>query len=187
MTGIEPLLQTLRIRQALPYLKPGLVLVDLGCDVEMTLLKQVKAKMKKVIGVDSVVPAYKKGNLEIIQADLTKPWPIKPNTADVVTMLAVLEHLPKPQVILKEVYRILKPGGTLLITVPSQYSQWWLEKLLAPLGLVRKDMINQHKNYFKPDILTKLTQKAGFTQVRARYFEGIFNVFLHARKPSKLA
>ena len=185
MTGIEPLLQTLRINQALPYLKSGSVLVDLGCDFEMTLIKKVQHRMKKVIGVDSVVPSQKNGNLEIIQADLTKPWPIKPNTADVVTMLAVLEHLPRPDLILKEVYKILKPGGTLVVTVPSRFSKVILEKIMMPLGLVRREMIEQHQTYFTPQLLRQLATQADLQVIKAHYFELGCNTLLIARKQTK--
>ncbi len=187
MQGIEPLLQFLRINQAKKYLKPNSILVDLGCDYEMTLIKKYQDKMKKCIGVDSVIQPARFQNVQIIKADITRKLPIDSNSADIVTMLAVLEHLPNPEVVMKEVYRILKPGGRVVITVPSKYSKFWLEKVLAPLHLVRRDMINQHENYFTPTLLNQIAQKVGLTQIEAHYFEVIFNTFLIARKPIKIA
>jgi len=37
--------------------------------------------------------------------------PFKPNSVDVVINIAVLEHLPNPQNVIKEIYRILKPAN----------------------------------------------------------------------------
>jgi len=43
-------------------------------------------------------------------------------------MMAVLEHLTYPETILKEVKRILKPGGVgLILTVPSRHPNPLLE------------------------------------------------------------
>jgi SAM-dependent methyltransferase len=46
------------------------------------------------------------------------PYPFPDNTFDLVEAFHVLEHLDKPFVIMKELHRILKPGGTLHIKVP---------------------------------------------------------------------
>lgn len=40
------------------------------------------------------------------------------NTYDIVLLTQVLEHVPSPTAVLKEVQRILKPGGKLLLSVP---------------------------------------------------------------------
>lgn len=46
------------------------------------------------------------------------PYPFPDNTFDLVEAFHVLEHLDKPFTIMKELHRILKPGGTLHIKVP---------------------------------------------------------------------
>jgi SAM-dependent methyltransferase len=40
------------------------------------------------------------------------------NLFDTVISFEVLEHLPHPQIALKEIYRVLKPEGVLILTVP---------------------------------------------------------------------
>jgi SAM-dependent methyltransferase len=44
--------------------------------------------------------------------------PIQSNSVDVVLNLTSLEHYPKPQDALHDVYRVLRPGGTLYLYVP---------------------------------------------------------------------
>ena len=44
--------------------------------------------------------------------------PKEDNTYDVVVLTQVLEHVPSPQAALKEICRVLKPGGKLLLSVP---------------------------------------------------------------------
>ena len=49
--------------------------------------------------------------------------PLADATADVVTSFTVLEHVPDEQAALAEMYRVLKPGGRLIISVPNR---WWI-------------------------------------------------------------
>lgn len=63
-------------------------------------------------------------NADII-ADLNKTLPIESDMADVVVSLSVMEHLYEPQTMLNEAYRILKPGGDIILQVPWQ---WWVHE-----------------------------------------------------------
>ena len=54
-----------------------------------------------------------------INHDLNQiPYPFKDNTFDEIVAFHILEHLDKPFLIMKELHRILKPGGLLHIKVP---------------------------------------------------------------------
>jgi len=53
----------------------------------------------------------------------------------VVSMLALLEHLPDSQAALAEAYRVLEPGGLLVATCPNP---WW-DAVAGRLGLVDGD------------------------------------------------
>ncbi len=185
MQGIEPFLQLLRIHQITPYLKSNSILVDLGCDVEMTLIKKLAPRMHQVIGLDLVVKNSRQKNIQIIKTDITQKLPLATQSADFVTMLAVLEHLHNPLSVLREADRILKINGTLLVTVPAPQVKWLLEKVIAPLGLVRSEMVRQHKNYFRPSELIELATKAGFGDISVTKFELGFNTLLYARKLKK--
>jgi SAM-dependent methyltransferase len=118
---------------------------------------------------------------EVKKADLTKKFPLPDKTADVVTMLAVLEHLPKPERVVKEAFRILKPGGVFLVTVPSQMSEPILE-FLAKIGLVRDEMIDQHETYFTHELLRKVAKEAGFKEVEVNSWELGCNTFMRSVK-----
>jgi ubiquinone/menaquinone biosynthesis C-methylase UbiE len=48
--------------------------------------------------------------------------PLPDASVDVVTLFQVLEHTPEPEQLLDEVARVLKPGGTAVITVRNKYS-----------------------------------------------------------------
>ncbi len=179
--GIEPLLKWLRIKKIEPFLPSDGVLVDLGCDEEMTLVKRQMGRMKQVYGIDIVAKPQKFGNATILQGDLTKTFALPDNSADAVTMLAVLEHLPHPEKVVREVYRILKPGGVFLVTVPAPVSEPILE-FMSKIGLVRDEMIEQHETYFTPALLQQTAKKAGFRKIKVETWELGVNTFLQATK-----
>lgn len=76
---------------------------------------------------------------------------------DVVTMWDVLEHVPDPQPTLKEIYRVLKPGGYLVVNYPDigtplaklMGSKWWF-------------LLSVHLFYFDKNSMTKILEDAGF-------------------------
>ena len=178
---LEPILQDLRIRKVLPHIVPRGVLVDVGCDEPQELIRRVYRIMKRCIGLDIVAKPYKKKNITILKQDLQKTIKLPTNTADVMTMLAVLEHMKHPNEIVAECFRILKPGGMLLVTVPSPANKPLLE-LLSAVGLVRKEMIHQHENYFTVQRLTRLMKRTGFSFVHVELFELGMNTFCKAVK-----
>lgn len=47
--------------------------------------------------------------------------PIKSGIFDTVISNEVLEHVPNPQCLMNEAYRVLKPGGTLILTTPQTW------------------------------------------------------------------
>jgi len=79
-------------------------------------------------------------------------------TFDAVTMWDVLEHLHDPAGSLREIYRILQPGGVLVIRVPNLAS-WdaeWFGDAWAGLDAPR------HLYIFTPDTLSEMLVQSGF-------------------------
>ena len=133
MQGIEPLLQWLRNKQLQPYISSSLkngTVVDLGCDAEYTFLRSISSQIQTGIGIDIIKLPKKVGNLKFLQANIddpTKKLPLPSGKADLVTMLAVLEHLKHPEHALRESGRLLKKGGVLLVAVPTTMAELPLE------------------------------------------------------------
>jgi SAM-dependent methyltransferase len=49
--------------------------------------------------------------------------PIADQSIDVVLCTQVIEHIPDPQAVVQEIHRILRPGGSLILSVPSIFPQ----------------------------------------------------------------
>lgn len=60
-----------------------------------------------------------RGGAEDILADLDGSWPLAPESVAVIRAHHVLEHLDSATDALRETWRVLRPGGLALITVPS--------------------------------------------------------------------
>jgi SAM-dependent methyltransferase len=54
-----------------------------------------------------------------ITTDLNGKWPFKDNSVGVIRAQDILEHLPDKLHVIKEIYRVLAPGGYLLSSTPS--------------------------------------------------------------------
>lgn len=63
-------------------------------------------------------------------------------------MLAVIEHLSYPIEMLKEIERVLKPSGILLLTAPSHLAKPVLEFLSYRLHIIDEREIRDHKRYY---------------------------------------
>jgi 2-polyprenyl-3-methyl-5-hydroxy-6-metoxy-1,4-benzoquinol methylase len=88
---------------------------------------------------------------------------------DVVTLLDVIEHVPDPVAVLKEIARVTKPGGILYLVTPDCESpsakvlggRWW-------------GLRSAHIFYFSRATLERALAAAGFEIVEAKSFGRIF-------------
>lgn len=131
-------------------------LFDLGCG-ESPYRDFFLNYARSYTGVDWV-DSYHNTSADIA-ADLNMPFPIESDVADCVVSLSVLEHLYEPQNMLNESFRILKPGGNLIIQVPWQ---WWIHE--APHDYFR----------YTPYGLRHMLGKAGFVDIDIDAQSGCF-------------
>jgi SAM-dependent methyltransferase len=110
--------ERIRFRTAtrLAKVKPASSVLDLGSrngDLREYLPPDVKYQ-----GVD-IAPEF--AAPEILIHDISTGLPFPDGTFDYVFMIEVLEHAPHPFATASEVRRVLKPGGTWVVSVPNPY------------------------------------------------------------------
>src|SRR5258707_12362119 len=118
-TEIDHFIAKMRFRAAYPHLKAGSRVCDLGCGLEMGFLDFAADKIARGVGVDDQVESGTHGRWQRIHADLRARLPFQDGEFDHVVMLAVFEHLVQPEFVLREAFRILVAGGSLIMTWPT--------------------------------------------------------------------
>lgn len=118
----------------------------------------------------------------IIAGNLNERLSLGDDSVDCITTLANIEHLEKPDVNLSEIFRILKPGGHLILTTPSTAAKPVLEFLAFKLKLIDEREILDHKRYYSKKTLASALKKAGFKQFKVKYFQLGFNLHAMATK-----
>jgi len=95
--------------------------LDVGCGVGSNL-KVLKSKEMNVIGLDKSFNALsaiiQMIKLPLINGDLHR-LPFKTNSFRLVIAMDILEHLENDEIGIEEIYRVLKNGGVLILTVPA--------------------------------------------------------------------
>lgn len=181
---VEDLINDLRYAKVKPALKDCGRLADLGCRDSYRFLKEVGVNVaKECWGLDLEVPDRKEGKITLMKRDITERLPFEENFLDVVTMLAVVEHIENPRPILRECFRVLRPGGHLILTTPSRVGIY-VHDLLIKTALVRDVEPGEHKDFaMSVRVLSEWTKDAGFVVEEAHLFECGMNVYVGARKP----
>jgi SAM-dependent methyltransferase len=101
-----------------PYglLSPGAVIYDIGSKDSRGEYGRSLPEGAKVVCVDIA-----DGPGVDLVADAHDMWMVPTDSVDCVTTISVLEHVRYPQKVIKEIYRILKPGGVVYVSVPFMF------------------------------------------------------------------
>jgi 2-polyprenyl-3-methyl-5-hydroxy-6-metoxy-1,4-benzoquinol methylase len=101
---------------------PGRRVLDLGC--RDGALTRAYLDGNEVVGFDAdreALAAAARLGIETHWADLDQPLEAPDAGFDVVVAGELLEHLRDPQALVAEIRRVLRPGGTLVASVPNAY------------------------------------------------------------------
>jgi ubiquinone/menaquinone biosynthesis C-methylase UbiE/uncharacterized protein YbaR (Trm112 family) len=150
----EKLFHILRERAIINNIKKyakGKISLDLGCG---TGLITRHIDFEHTIGVDlnrwaiAKASTHVEDNVQFIAGD-AENLPLASNTFDVVVCTDVLEHLLEPEKAASDIYRVLKPGGVLVGTVPSKNLIWKYRKAITTTCPVCEPF---HNNFSKREI-----------------------------------
>jgi 2-polyprenyl-3-methyl-5-hydroxy-6-metoxy-1,4-benzoquinol methylase len=153
--------------------KNGTRLLDIGCGEGFFLFSASKAGYTtKGIEISQDAAEYARREFGLdIEAKPFEELRFPENHFDVVTLWQVLEHVPYPLQILKEVQRILKPGGLLAVSTPN------IEGTLAKILRQKWWNIRRlHINQFTAKTLMDMLNRAGFRSVFTTRYKEYINI-----------
>ena len=107
----------------------------------------------RFITIDKTTPEriYQAGNVEFVEAAVP-PIPAENNSFDYVVSFQVIEHIKRDFDFVREVHRVLKPGGKFIVTTPN-----------APMSLTRNPW---HVREYRSEELTNMLE-CNFSKVEA--------------------
>ena len=178
-TGIDRFIALQRFRAAYPHIRRGSRVCDLGCGLGTAFLDFAGERIAYGVGLDDQLKEASSGRWERIRGDLRSALPFPPGHFDHVAMLAVLEHLTDPGPILREVHRILAPGGSLILTWPAAAVDPIL-KILHTLRFISDEMeSDEHQERIPVKSLRQMLEEIGFEKFLHRRFEfGLNNLMV---------
>ncbi len=133
-------------------------ILDVGCGAGATSL--VLNDFGEVFGVDAGVLATRAARdrgLQVANMDATR-LAVRDGAFDLVVALDVIEHLDNDFEAARELLRALRPGGTLLVTVPAYQSLW-----------SSHDVALGHRRRYRRRALRRLFAAAGFESTTCSY------------------
>ena len=161
-------------RYALTFeaLPAGETILDIGCGGDLTFMP-LWEKYKEVYCLDvskniieSMQREFKdKSGMHLVVGDIDEKIDLPEGYFDTIIAVAIMEHIFDPYHLMKESYRLLKPGGCLIVLVPNVA---WLGNRLRllfgklPVTATAEGWDGGHLHYFTRGSLKKLFQQEGF-------------------------
>ncbi len=150
--------------------EPGPIL-DVGCGTGGMLphLQQIAP----AIGLDpapEAAAACRRRGVVFVNGGGTR-LPFAAGVFGTITALDVIEHVADDTGMLRELYRVLRPGGLLLITVPAYQFLW-----------SQHDEFNHHQRRYRRRSLQRTVRQAGFRIARISYYNTLLFPAAVARK-----
>jgi 2-polyprenyl-3-methyl-5-hydroxy-6-metoxy-1,4-benzoquinol methylase len=170
-----------RLRQTW-QMKPGGCLLDVGCSTG-ALLEAATRQGYESSGVEpwAAVAAHAAHQGYRVTTSTLREAQFPKASYDVVTLIHVLEHLEEPLEELREIRRILRHDGILVVEVPN------IESLGYRLtGRRWRNFIADHLMHFSPASLRQMLGRCGFEVIRERKVGRTMSLGYFAEKLGKL-
>lgn len=157
------------------YVSPDAKVLDIGSadGPAVAFIDEILAKGKgKKIAMDIVPDGL--GPDDILGS--VEDIPLSKNKFDIVSAFDVIEHVENEDKGLREILRVLKPGGYFLMSVPAHQWAW-----------TKHDDELYHKRRYTVGRARKALEKAGFIILKSSYgFSGTFPIFFAQRIFAKI-
>lgn len=134
-------------------------IVDVGCGTGANLLLLSRYGDAEGVDVSEDALAFcRERGIEKVKLGAGEELPYEDGTFDLVTAFDVVEHMDDDLAGLKEFRRVLRPGGRVLLFVPTFMFLWGLQ-----------DEVSNHRRRYRLPELKRVLEQAGFEIERSSY------------------
>jgi ubiquinone/menaquinone biosynthesis C-methylase UbiE len=134
-------------------------ILDVGCGTGANLLMLSKYGEAEGVDISEDALAFcRERGLDKVKLGAAEELPYEDGTFDLVTAFDVVEHMDDDLVGLREMRRVLRPGGRVLLFVPTFMFLWGLQ-----------DDVSHHRRRYRLPELTRVLERACFQIERATY------------------
>lgn len=147
------------------------VLADVGCGTGR-LWQRLRGRFSRGIGVDAIQYDGLPAEVEFRAADLdAPPLPLADGETDVAAAVETIEHLENPRAFARELARITRPGGLVVITTPNQLSALSLLTLAIrqQYSAFQDNTYPAHRTALLEIDLRRIALECGLEQIEVRY------------------
>ena len=137
--------------------RPRILDVGCGTGANLLLLSQYGAAEGVDVSEDALAFCRERGLYHVRQG-AGEELPYDDNTFDLVTAFDVVEHMDDDLAGLREMYRVLRPGGRALLFVPTFMFLWGVQ-----------DEVSNHRRRYRLPELRRVLEEAGFEIERSTY------------------
>ena len=134
-------------------------ILDVGCGTGANLIMLSKYGDAEGVDVSEDALAFcRERGLDKVKLGAGEELPYDDGTFDLVTALDVVEHMDDDLAGLSEMQRVLRPGGRVLLFVPTFMFLWGLQ-----------DEVSNHRRRYRLPQLRRVLEQAGFEVERTTY------------------
>jgi SAM-dependent methyltransferase len=137
--------------------RPRILDVGCGTGANLLMLSQYGEAEGVDISEDALAFCRERG-LDHVRQGAGEELPYDENSFDLVTAFDVVEHMDDDLAGLREMFRVLRPGGHALIFVPTFMFLWGLQ-----------DDVSNHRRRYRLPELRRVLEQAGFEIERSSY------------------
>lgn len=174
--------------------KSGRVWVDLGCGVN-PFVAEYAARFRFAVGCDRDLRLCARASGPFFIGDFSR-LPLADGSTDLVTSYMVAEHMERPVHALREIRRVLKPGGRIVLCASLKYFWGSLLNRALPEAikiwilrfLTGKQEEDVFKAYYRMNTLHEAEEalkEAGFSDIKIKGYCGYYQfstLFFHIQR-----
>jgi SAM-dependent methyltransferase len=159
--------------------RPGRAL-DLGAG-QGAISQALRDRGFEVTATDVNTSQFRASGVTCLKTDLNRPLPFSEGSFDLVMAVEILEHLESPRGLLREIFRVLRPGGLAVVTTPNITSfpsrvlflaTGWFDLFVPMRRRLQDPLDNEADGHISPVpgwLLRYHLREGGFMIERTRY------------------